>query len=85
MEPMGHIAGVASAVIGSISGAVGLALGTVFGRAYDGTVLPLVLGFTTAALLALLATEVAERGQLGRAKSPLELSAIVDPSGPSAH
>ncbi|HEV8247488.1 MAG TPA: multidrug effflux MFS transporter, partial [Polyangiaceae bacterium] len=47
MEPVGHIAGVASAVIGSVSGTIGLALGTLFGRAYDGTVLPLVAGFTT--------------------------------------
>ena len=86
MEPMGHIAGVASAVIGSISGIVGLALGTLFGRAYDGTVLPLVLGFTTAAWLALIATEIAERGQqLGPQKSPLELGAIADSSGPGAH
>jgi DHA1 family bicyclomycin/chloramphenicol resistance-like MFS transporter len=62
MEPLGHIAGVASAIIGSISGLVALALGTVFGHAYNGTVLPLVAGFTTSALLALAATEFAERG-----------------------
>ncbi len=62
MEPMGHVAGVASAVIGSISGALALAMGTLFGRAYDGTVLPLVAGFTTSALCALLVTEIAERG-----------------------
>ncbi len=61
MEPVGHIAGVASAVVGSVSGMLGLALGTFFGRAYDGTVLPLVAGFTTAGLLALTATEIAER------------------------
>jgi len=62
MEPVGHIAGVASAMIGSVSGIIGLGLGTLFGRAYDGTVLPLVAGFATAALLALTATEIAERG-----------------------
>jgi DHA1 family bicyclomycin/chloramphenicol resistance-like MFS transporter len=62
MEPMGHVAGVASAVIGSVSGAIALLMGTLFGRAYDGTVLPLVAGFTSSALLALLVTEVAERG-----------------------
>ncbi|HYQ46529.1 MAG TPA: multidrug effflux MFS transporter [Polyangiaceae bacterium] len=61
MEPVGHIAGVASAVVGSVSGTIGLVLGTLFGRAYDGTVLPLVGGFTTAGLLALTATEIAER------------------------
>ena len=66
MEPVGHIAGVASAVIGSVSGSIGLAFGTLFGRAYDGTVLPLVAGFTTAGLLALTVTEVAERSVLVR-------------------
>jgi DHA1 family bicyclomycin/chloramphenicol resistance-like MFS transporter len=66
MEPVGHIAGVASAVIGSVSGTIGLAFGTLFGRAYDGTVLPVVAGFTTAGLLALTVTEVAERAVLVR-------------------
>jgi DHA1 family bicyclomycin/chloramphenicol resistance-like MFS transporter len=61
MEPMGHIAGVAAAVTGSVGGLVALLIGTPFGRAYDGTVLPLVGGFMTCALLALALTEWAER------------------------
>jgi DHA1 family bicyclomycin/chloramphenicol resistance-like MFS transporter len=62
MEPMGHIAGVAAAVTGSVSGVVALLLGTPFGRAYDGSVLPLIAGFATAALLSLALTQWAERG-----------------------
>ncbi len=61
MEPVGHIAGVASAVIGSVSGSLALVLGTLFGRAYDGTVLPLIAGFTACGLLAFVVTELAER------------------------
>lgn len=61
MEPMGHIAGVAAAVTGSVSTLVALAIGTPFGRAYDGTVLPLVAGFLTCGLLALALTTWAER------------------------
>jgi len=82
MEPVGHIAGVASAVIGSLSGMIGLALGTFFGRAYDGTVLPLVAGFTTSGLLALAATEVAERAVLVRVvpASRFEASPIAEES-----
>jgi len=77
MEPMGHIAGVAAAVNGSVSGLVALAFGTLFGRAYDGTVLPVVAGFTASALLALLATELAERGTLpSRVDVALELSPL---------
>jgi DHA1 family bicyclomycin/chloramphenicol resistance-like MFS transporter len=62
MDPVGHIAGVAAAVVGSVSGLLALGFGTVFGRLYDGTVLPLVGGYTAAALLALITTELAERG-----------------------
>lgn len=61
MEPMGHIAGIAAAVTGSVGGLVALAIGTPFGRAYDGTVTPLVAGFAVCALLALALTEWAER------------------------
>jgi len=83
MEPMGHIAGVAAAVNGSVSGLVALALGTVFGRAYDGTVLPVVAGFTTSALLALAATELAERGAPNRLGSALELRPAVAADEPN--
>ncbi|HEY6079841.1 MAG TPA: multidrug effflux MFS transporter [Polyangiaceae bacterium] len=61
MEPMGNNAGVAAAVTGSVSGVVALLIGTPFGRAYDGSVLPLIAGFMTCALLSLALTEWAER------------------------
>jgi DHA1 family bicyclomycin/chloramphenicol resistance-like MFS transporter len=60
MEPMGHIAGVAAAVTGSVSSMVALSIGTPFGRAYDDTVLPLIAGFMTCGLLALAVTTWAE-------------------------
>jgi len=66
MEPMGRIAGVAAAVIGSVSGVVALVIGTPFGRAYDGTVLPLIAGYMTCAILALAVTFWAERATLAR-------------------
>jgi DHA1 family bicyclomycin/chloramphenicol resistance-like MFS transporter len=61
MEPMGHIAGIAAAVTGSVSTLVALAIGTPFGRAYDGTVLPLIAGYLTSGLLGLAITTWAER------------------------
>jgi MFS transporter, DHA1 family, multidrug resistance protein len=69
MEPMGHIAGVAAAVTGSVSSFVALAAGTPIGRAYDGTVIPLVAGYALLGLAALVTTEWAERGTIpvGRA------------------
>jgi MFS transporter, DHA1 family, multidrug resistance protein len=60
LEPLGHIAGVASAVIGSLTTFVSLALGTLIGRSFDGTVLPLVGGFAGLALAALAMMRWAE-------------------------
>ncbi|MFK7802680.1 MAG: multidrug effflux MFS transporter [Anaerolineae bacterium] len=45
MEPLGHIAGVGSAVVGSLSLFLSIPIGAVIGRAFDGTVLPLIGGF----------------------------------------
>jgi DHA1 family bicyclomycin/chloramphenicol resistance-like MFS transporter len=63
MEPMGHIAGVASAVIGSLSSLIAVSVGTPIGRFYDGTVIPVISGFALMALLAIAATEWAEIGR----------------------
>lgn len=45
MEPLGRIAGLGAAVVGSISTLLSVALGVIVASAYDGTVLPLVAGF----------------------------------------
>lgn len=45
MEPVGHVAGTASALLGSVQIAGGAALGAVVDRLYDGTVTPLAVGF----------------------------------------
>jgi len=45
MEPLGAIAGVGAALIGSVTTFMAAMLGTAVGQAYDGTVLPLVGGF----------------------------------------
>ncbi len=60
MQPLGHIAGVGAAVVGSLSTLVSVPLGILVGQCYDGTVLPLVAGFAlfgTAALIAVGWTE----------------------------
>lgn len=45
MQPLGHIAGTGAAVVGATSMLISLALGTWIGQSYNGTVLPLVMGF----------------------------------------
>lgn len=52
MEPQGHNAGMASSVVGSLSTAVGAIMGGLIGRAFDGTTLPLALGFVASSLMA---------------------------------
>lgn len=60
LEPMGHIAGVAAAITGSLSSVTAIAFGTPLGRAYDGTVLPVVAGYVFSSFAALGLTEGAE-------------------------
>lgn len=60
MEPLGHIAGIGAAVVGSLSTLVATPLGAGIGQAYNGTVTPLVLGFALSALMALVLMRWAE-------------------------
>jgi DHA1 family bicyclomycin/chloramphenicol resistance-like MFS transporter len=53
MEPLGHIAGVGAAVVGSLSTFISLILGTFIGQSYNGTVLPLVGGFAILSITAI--------------------------------
>ena len=60
MEPLGHIAGVGAAVVGSLSTLVATPLGAGIGQAYNGTVTPLALGFAVFGLGALVLMRWAE-------------------------
>ncbi len=53
MEPQGHNAGMASSLVGFTSTGAGAVFGGIVGRFFDGTVLPLALGFTCLSLAAL--------------------------------
>jgi DHA1 family bicyclomycin/chloramphenicol resistance-like MFS transporter len=46
MQPLGHLAGIGAAVVGSLSTLISMLLGIVIGRSYNGTILPLVVGMT---------------------------------------
>ncbi len=60
MAPLGHIAGVAAAVIGSLTTFISLALGTGIGASYDGTILPLIGSFALLGLASLAVMRWAE-------------------------
>ena len=55
MEPLGHIAGVGAAVIGSISSLISVTVGSLIARSYDGTALPVAMGYVICGGVALLA------------------------------
>jgi DHA1 family bicyclomycin/chloramphenicol resistance-like MFS transporter len=61
MEPLGHIAGIGASVVGFVSSMMGAVLGGLVGRAYDGGVTALVLGFAGLNILALAAMWWGER------------------------
>lgn len=69
MEPLGHIAGTASSLYGTITTLVGIVCGATIGQAYDGTLVPLATGFLACALLALATVLVTEKGRLFRART----------------
>ncbi|MEX1367244.1 MAG: multidrug effflux MFS transporter [Nannocystaceae bacterium] len=66
MEPLGRIAGTASAAYGFATTTLSAVLGGLIGRAYDGSTQPLMLGFVGLGLASLLAVAVTERGRLFR-------------------
>lgn len=45
MEPMGHVAGIAAAIIGSVSSIMSMSIGTIIGQLYNGSLIPVTLGF----------------------------------------
>lgn len=66
MEPMGRIAGTASSFVGAVTTALGAGLGLWIGQGYDGTIVPLTLGFAGLGLGSLVVVLVTERGKLFR-------------------
>lgn len=66
MEPLGRIAGTASAAYGFATTTLSAVLGGLIGRAYDGSTGPLMLGFVGLGLASLIAVAVTERGRLFR-------------------
>lgn len=61
MEPLGNIAGLGAALVGSLSNFVSLPLGLMIGQGFDGGLTSLVLGFAGLSLLALVIIVWTER------------------------
>lgn len=61
MEPLGHLAGIGAAVVGSLSTLISMSLGTIIGQNYNGTVLPMILGIAILSGLSNLVVHWVER------------------------
>lgn len=52
MEPMGDVAGMASAIIGAVSSVMSIVLGTLIGQMYNNTLIPIAGGFMVLGIFA---------------------------------
>lgn len=64
MEPLGHVAGTASSVLGFMGTVGGALIGAAIGQAYDGTALPMVAGFFVVSVIGLVFVLIGEKGHL---------------------
>jgi len=64
MEPLGHIAGVGAAVVGALSSLISVTVGSQIARLYDGSALPIALGYAVCGLCAVVVFWWATRGRV---------------------
>ncbi len=72
MQPVGAVAGTASALLGTVTIAAGSLIGSRIDQAFDGTVRPLSIAFFVSSLVALVCFTVAHRGRP-------DVDAVVEP------
>jgi DHA1 family bicyclomycin/chloramphenicol resistance-like MFS transporter len=70
MEPVGHIAGSASSVQGFITSIGAVLVGSLIGQSYNGSTMPLALGYLLIGAAVLGVILVVERGQLFKGRMP---------------
>jgi DHA1 family bicyclomycin/chloramphenicol resistance-like MFS transporter len=69
MEPLGHVAGTASSVLGFMGTIGGSIIGAAIGQAFDGTALPMVAGFFVVSIIGLVFVLIGEKGRLFQAQN----------------
>ncbi|MCG6115585.1 MAG: multidrug effflux MFS transporter [Mesorhizobium sp.] len=68
MEPLGHVAGTASSVLGFLQTLGGGLIGAYIGLSFDGTVVPLAIGYFLSGFGGLALVLIAENGRLFQAR-----------------
>ena len=70
MEPLGHVAGTASSVLGFTQTIGGATIGALIGQEFNGTITPLAIGFLTVSIIGLAFVLTAEKGKLFSPHNP---------------
>jgi DHA1 family bicyclomycin/chloramphenicol resistance-like MFS transporter len=70
MEPLGHVAGTASSVLGFMGTVGGAAIGALIGQSFNDTALPMVAGFFTVSIIGLAFVLIGEKGMLFHPHNP---------------
>jgi len=73
MEPMGHVAGIAAAIIGSTSSIMSMVIGTVIGQMYNGTLFPVTGGFLIFSGISMFIFSYAQRYDQKNATEKLQI------------
>ena len=63
MEPLGHVAGIGSAVVSSLSSFISIPIGAFIGRSFNFTMLPLVGGFAAMCFIAIFVMRWADSAE----------------------
>ena len=72
MEPLGKIAGLGSALVGSVSTTISVALGAFIADAYNGTIMPLIGGIAILSVVCLITMRWTERIAARLESSPVD-------------
>ncbi len=72
MEPMGHVAGIASAIIGATSSIMSMLIGTAIGQMYNGTLVPVTSGFLLLSIAALVILKLARNKKIQDAEPAMD-------------
>lgn len=72
MEPMGHVAGIASAIIGAASSIMSMIIGTAIGQMYNNTLIPVTSGFLILSIIALVILHLAKSRKADEPEAAIE-------------
>ena len=72
MEPMGHVAGIASAIIGATSSIMSMLIGTAIGQMYNGTLVPVTSGFLILGTMALVILQLARNKKMQQTEPAID-------------